>query len=185
MDNSSESAQLILDCAQLDAGSTDTIVVCQQLVLDNATVATTHILNGLVTVDLTVNATTAKKLVAIGNVHGTWIAECRRCLDKMEGQLEVPIREVFEDTPIEGETWPISMSRINLGPPVREAVLLSLPLTPLCSTTCAGPVPNRFPTGPATSNEPASNKHDLKAVQSTDKQPKNPTWDALNQIRFE
>ena len=91
----------------------------------------------------------AGAFVADGRVAGEWAAECRRCLEEVRGPLDVPLHEVFEWTPTEGETWPIRDQRIDLAPPAREAAVLALPLAPLCSRDCAGPAPERFPTGPA------------------------------------
>ena len=42
-----------------------------------------------------------------------------------------------------------SGDEVDLEPVVRDAVLLALPLAPLCGETCAGPDPESFPTGPA------------------------------------
>ena len=53
-----------------------------------------------------------------------------------------------------GETWPIRDQRIDLAPAAREAAMLALPLAPLCAEDCAGPVPDRFPTGPAAPARP-------------------------------
>jgi uncharacterized protein len=52
--------------------------------------------------------------------------------------------EIFQPDASEGETYPIVGDRIDLEPLVREAVLPALPLAPLCSAGCEGPVPEAW-----------------------------------------
>ena len=137
-----------MDCARLEAGSVDRIEVSRQCVLDEPAVHGARVMDGVVDLDVTVRAA-GGSFVAAGQMAGVWIAECRRCLEEVRGSLDAPLREVFEWEPTEGETWPINDQRIDLAPAAREAALLALPLAPLCSEDCAGPVPDRFPTGPA------------------------------------
>lgn len=140
--------RLIVDCARLEAGSVDCIEVVRQCLLDDPGVQGAEVVDGVVDLEVTVRAARGAYVVA-GHVAGTWTAECRRCLEEVRGPLEAPMREVFEWEPTEGETWPIHDQRIDLAPAAREAAMLALPLAPLCSVDCAGPVPERFPTGPA------------------------------------
>ncbi len=79
--------------------------------------------------------------------HGRWMGECRRCLATVEGSLEADVREIFEARPVEGETYPLDGDRLDLEPMVRDAVLLALPLAPLCEEACAGPEPDDHPLG--------------------------------------
>ena len=140
--------ELIVDCVRLQAGSVDRIPLGRQWVLDDAGVHGAEVVDGAVYLDLEVTAA-GGSFVATGRVTGEWAAECRRCLEEVRGPIDSPLREVFEWEPSDGETWPIVDQRIDLGPAVRETALLALPLAPLCSVDCAGPVPDRFPTGPA------------------------------------
>ena len=70
-----------------------------------------------------------------------WTGECRRCLGDAHGIARAEVREIFEARPTEGETYPLTGDHIDLEPLVRDAVLLSLPLAPLCSEGCLGPAP--------------------------------------------
>ena len=139
---------LMVDCVRLQAGSVDRLEVRRQWVLDDAGVHGAQVADGVVDLDLEVTAA-GSSFVATGRVTGEWAAECRRCLEEVRGRIDTALREVFEWEPAEGETWPIVDQRIDLGPPVRETAILALPMAPLCSADCAGPVPDRFPTGPA------------------------------------
>ena len=140
--------RLVVDCVRLLGSSVDRIPVRRQWVLDEAGVQGARVADGIVDLDLEVTAA-GSSFVAAGRVTGEWAAECRRCLEEVRGRIDAPLREVFEWEPAEGESWPIVDQRIDLDPPVREAAMLALPLAPLCSPDCAGPVPDRFPTGPA------------------------------------
>ena len=140
--------RLIVDCARLEAGSVDRIEVVRRCRLDDPGVPRAAVVDGVVDLEVTVRAA-GGAYVAVGRLAGTWTAECRRCLEEVRGPLEASVREVFEWEPAEGETWPINDRRIDLAPVAREAAILALPAAPLCSEDCAGPVPERFPTGPA------------------------------------
>ena len=140
--------RLVVDCVRLGAGSVDRVEVRRQCVLDEPSMPGARVLDGVVDVDVVVTAA-GGSFVADGRIRGRWAAECRRCLDEVRGALDAPLQEVFEWEPTEGETWPVNDQRIDLAPAAREAAVLALPLAPLCSEDCAGPVPDRFPTGPA------------------------------------
>ena len=140
--------RLIVDCVRLDAGSVDHIEVNDRCILDEPCVQGALVVDGVVHLEVVVRAA-GGSFVADGRVVGVWTAECRRCLEEVSGPLEASLHEVFEWEPIEGETWPIDDQRIDLAPAAREAAVLALPLAALCSDDCAGPVPDRFPTGPA------------------------------------
>jgi len=81
-------------------------------------------------------------IVVKGTISAPWAGECRRCLRAVEGRLAVEVMEVFEDEPVEGETSKLEIDRIDLEPLAREAVLLELPMAPLCQDDCAGLCPD-------------------------------------------
>jgi uncharacterized protein len=105
-----------------------------------------------------------------GRVTVPWVAECRRCLEEVVGREDVVLREVFEVRPTPGETYAIEGDEIDLEPVLREAVLLHLPLAPLCSETCLGPAPEEFPAVAEDEAEP-------------DTVPRDPRWAALDVLR--
>ena len=116
--------------------------------LDALEVGDASVVDGRVDLALVVEAVT-EGVVVHGTLGLVARGPCRRCLADVDTPVEVPVKEVFESDPTEGETWPLDDERIDLGPVVREAALLSFPLAPLCAEDCAGPEPERFPTGPA------------------------------------
>jgi uncharacterized protein len=112
-----------------------------------------------------------------GRVRATWAGECRRCLDEVVGTAEIEVKEIFERTPTEGETWLLTPDDIDLEPVVREAVLLALPLAPLCRETCEGPAPDRFPAVV----EGADLESDVDPDEAPEA-PRDPRWAALDEL---
>jgi uncharacterized protein len=105
-----------------------------------------------------------------GVLRVPWTGECRRCLEPTSGVVEADIAEVFKDRPDEGETHAIGHDAVDLGPVVRDAAVLALPLAPLCRPDCPGPDPEGFPVVTATEGSAA---------------PADPRWAALSELRFD
>ncbi len=80
-------------------------------------------------------------IVASGRASATWRGECRRCLRAVGGELAAEFRELFERRPTDGETFPLAHETVDLEAPVREALMLELPLAPLCTPDCLGICP--------------------------------------------
>ena len=83
-----------------------------------------------------------------GTASAAVTGQCARCLDLLTDRLEVPLTELFAypDTATDGTTDPDEVSRVvdglvDLGPVVRDAVLLALPQAPLCREDCPGLCP--------------------------------------------
>ena len=142
-------SSLIIDVIELRRRTGSRRVLETDLHLDDLHVGESSlvrsIVDGHIHVDLIVEAVTEGVIVS-GFVSGVGRVPCRRCLDPVDEAFGVELREIFNDDPTEGETWPIEAERIDATPAVREASLLCLPLVPLCRDDCEGPVPERFPT---------------------------------------
>ncbi len=119
-------------------------------------------------------------VVASGTVGADWTGECRRCLDPVTGHLDLTVTEVFradrgggdqDDGDTYSFTGPAGDETVDLEAVARDAVLLALPLSPLCGPDCAGPDPERFPTATGTpaDGEPAGD----------------PRWAALDALRLD
>jgi len=80
-------------------------------------------------------------ILAMGHVRGHWVAECSRCLVAVDAAFDLELRELFEHTPIDDETYPLHGDEIDLEPAVRDAVLVELPLAPVCDEACRGLCP--------------------------------------------
>ncbi|MDT8915593.1 YceD family protein [Amycolatopsis sp. PS_44_ISF1] len=80
-----------------------------------------------------------------GTASATANGACARCLDPVTELVEVDLTELFaypgsatEETTDEDEIPRLVDDRIDLEPTVRDAVVLALPLAPLCQEDCAG-----------------------------------------------
>jgi uncharacterized protein len=133
--------------------------------LDDAAVGSSRLDPAEVAVELVLEAVSGGVAVR-GSARATWTGQCRRCLDPVQGPLVVEVDEVFEDRPTEGETYPVEGDALDLGPMLREVVLLALPLGPLCREDCAGPDPDHFP-----------------VTVGTDETGPDPRWSALDALR--
>ena len=114
-----------------------------------------------------------EELVAQGSITVEWNGPCRRCLERQDGATPIELREIFQRSPIEGETYPLAENDVDLEPMVRETVLLNLPVAPLCSADCAGPDPSRFPTSVVVDLDPEAEP------------PADPRWAALSELTFD
>ncbi|MGW7534277.1 YceD family protein [Amycolatopsis sp. NPDC054798] len=84
-------------------------------------------------------------VLVTGTASAVATGECSRCLDPVTEDLEVELTELFaypgsatEETTDEDEIPRLVDDRIDLEPTVRDAVVLALPLAPLCREDCPG-----------------------------------------------
>ena len=111
-------------------------------------------------------------IVVHGTVAGEYEGECSRCLAPVKGTFSAPVRELFEKAPIDGETYQLEGDEVDLELPVRDAVLLDLPLAPLCRDDCAGLCPV------------CGVDHNTTDCRC-DLNPPDPRWDALSALTFD
>jgi uncharacterized protein len=109
-------------------------------------------------------------VLATGTVDAPWHGRCRRCLEEVHGAVHVPFQELFEASPRDGESYPLRHDHIDLEPLAREALLLELPLAPLCREECHGLC--------------GACGADLNVDPShTHEEDRDPRWAALDQLR--
>jgi len=83
-------------------------------------------------------------VMAVGVVSAPWIGECRRCGGPVEGTVAAAVREHYAPTEAarqDEDAYPLDGDELDLEPLARDAVLLDLPLAPLCSEGCLGLCP--------------------------------------------
>ena len=75
-----------------------------------------------------------------GTARAPLAGDCVRCLDPLTDEVEVDFAELFVAPGNDGddETLWLQGDLIDLEPVVRDAVVLTLPLTPLCEEDCPG-----------------------------------------------
>ena len=80
-------------------------------------------------------------VLVTGRVAGSTSLSCARCLTRFEGSLELDVCELFttpgHELP-EEEAYRVEGSEIDLEPMLRDALVLALPLNPVCSEACEG-----------------------------------------------
>lgn len=96
-------------------------------------------------------------VMARGTVRAPWQGVCRRCAVPVNGELVIGFRERFVEADLprlpgagEGsglededpEAYPIVEDQLDLRPMIRDAVVLELPLAPLCRAECQGLCPH-------------------------------------------
>ena len=100
----------------------------------------------------------AEGVLASATVRALAVGECTRCLDRIEGEVEESFHElyIYETDPrskrsgkrekevvVEDEDEILLMQgdAIDLEGPIRDAIILNLPVNPLCDEECLGLCP--------------------------------------------
>lgn len=109
-----------------------------------------------------------------GTVSAPITGECGRCLEPFADSIVVELQELFAypnsttDSTTDDEVSRLSGDRLDLEPAVRDAVVLELPLSPLCRDDCPGLCPT---CGSRWDELPADHNHDTL----------DPRWAALTE----
>jgi uncharacterized protein len=84
-----------------------------------------------------------------GTVSAPLTGECSRCLEELTDHLTVDIGELFaypnsvtDETTDDDELPRVVDDHVDVEQTVRDAVVLALPLAPLCTDDCAGLCPD-------------------------------------------
>ncbi len=86
-------------------------------------------------------------VMVTGTVAVAWRGLCRRCAAPVGGTLRICVRERFTEPgdrygdPDDDEAYPIVDDELDLRPMARDAIVLELPLAPLCREDCNGLCP--------------------------------------------
>ena len=97
-----------------------------------------------VDLDLRLEAVMDGVLVS-GLVTAPVAGECGRCLEPVTDEVEVDVQELFVYEPTEADDEDVSLLHgdlIDIEQVVRDAVVLALPLAPLCDDACPGLCPS-------------------------------------------
>lgn len=101
--------------------------------------------------------------------------ECGRCLDEIADWLTVELQQLFAypggEVPEDEDTGRIEGDLLDLEPVVRDAVVLELPLTPLCDLDCQGLCPG---CGARREDLPDDHRHEAA----------DPRWAALEALQL-
>jgi uncharacterized protein len=108
-----------------------------------------------------------------GTVTAPVTGECGRCLEPVHDTLRVRVQELFAYEPDDDTEDDLSLmvgDLLDLEPVLRDAVVLALPLTPLCDEDCSGLCVD---CGERLDDLPEDHGHDAS----------DPRWSALSALR--
>jgi uncharacterized protein len=111
-------------------------------------------------------------VLVTGTVIAPVRAECGRCLEPVHDEVEVDVQELFAYEPDpagDGEVSLMVGDLIDFEPVVRDALVLGLPLNPVCAEDCSGLCTG---CGEQLSNLPEGHNHDEV----------DPRWAALSSL---
>jgi len=80
-------------------------------------------------------------VLVTGDVRAQIAGECSRCLTPLAFELDVDFQELYEYPDEDNKTEDsllLEGDLLDLEPAVRDAIVLALPLAPLCSPDCLG-----------------------------------------------
>jgi len=92
-----------------------------------------------VELDLRLEAVMEGVLVS-GSVRAPLSAECGRCLEPVDAVLDADIQELYAYDPQDAgdEVSVLTGDLLDLRPLLRDAVVLAMPINPVCEDECAG-----------------------------------------------
>jgi uncharacterized protein len=114
-------------------------------------------------------------ILVSGPLRGSMSLSCARCLKTFERPFDVTVHEMFiPGRADEGDEYPLADDggAIDIEPMVRDAVVLSMPFSPLCRPDCPGLC------------ERCGGDRNLQEC-TCGPAPADPRWEALGDIRFD
>jgi len=90
--------------------------------------------------DVTLEAI-AGGITVSGVLEAPWTGECRRCLTTAAGILRIRVRELYTADGDGEDAYPLVDDEVDLEDLVHDAVLLELPIAPVCHEACRGLCP--------------------------------------------
>jgi len=79
-----------------------------------------------------------KSAVVSFKINGKIKFECDKCLNKFEYPIDINFRANFESSPQTDDDLPIVNNQIEVTEPIRQEIIVNLPMKRICKKTCAG-----------------------------------------------
>jgi uncharacterized protein len=94
-------------------------------------------------VELSIENVGDRSYVARGTVQAQLVMICGRCLKAFTEEVGGPVEAMFRsgDSPAGEEAYPIQGTTVDLAPALVEALLLEVPIAPVCEESCPGLCP--------------------------------------------
>jgi uncharacterized protein len=77
-------------------------------------------------------------VLVTGTVRAPLVGECARCLDLFASATEVRFTELYTHEADDADGYLLDGDLLDLEPALRDALVLELPLAPLCAEDCPG-----------------------------------------------
>jgi uncharacterized protein len=77
-------------------------------------------------------------IIALGDISTSVLLECSRCLTNFKQPLKLKWEAIYSDTPTEDEYLIERSGQIQLDEPIRQEIIVGLPVKQLCQAECAG-----------------------------------------------
>lgn len=77
-------------------------------------------------------------VLATGSAAARVVGECVRCLEEIEEDFDVTFQELYVFSDHGEDDYHIQDEQLDLQPVLTDAVVLSLPLNPVCDPDCPG-----------------------------------------------
>ena len=77
-------------------------------------------------------------ILASGEITASARAECVRCLDVFDLELQVDFQELFAYSSTDSDSYTVVNDSVDLGSIMRDAIVLELPFQPVCKAECYG-----------------------------------------------
>jgi uncharacterized protein len=78
-------------------------------------------------------------ILVSGPISGKIAYRCARCLKPFSADFRLDVSELFaREATEEDDEYPLTEGTIDLEPMIRDAVVLSMPFSPLCRPDCLG-----------------------------------------------
>ncbi|MDQ4145530.1 MAG: DUF177 domain-containing protein [Actinomycetota bacterium] len=81
-------------------------------------------------------------ILVTGSVQAEATFDCARCLSSFELPMSLELCELFlapgHEAPADEDSYEVAGKEVHLEPMLRDAVVLALPLKPVCRDDCAG-----------------------------------------------
>jgi uncharacterized protein len=76
-----------------------------------------------------------------GKAVTSWEGECRRCLEPATGPLVADLKDIYSKNADSDSEYVIQRGKIDLSLAARDALIVELPLAPICRPDCKGLCP--------------------------------------------
>ncbi|WP_030157731.1 DUF177 domain-containing protein [Glycomyces sp. NRRL B-16210] len=146
MTTAHDRAPLVFDTTELGRTSGTTMHVAREIAAPEAYGVAVYGVPSSAPIDLDVRFTAVSEgVLADGEVEAVAEGECARCLAPVRDTLRVHVQELYayegsvtDATTDADEILRLDGDLLDLEPAVRDALVLAMPVTPLCRPDCPG-----------------------------------------------